>query len=234
MKYLIYCDESGESSFSEKSACECFVITALTIEVEKKKALQKALKRKFGKLIDKGWPKDLEIKASILHGIKWEPKIPQELKDLLDGDKYIEEILDLICNSCDPRIDFFAVRKDKILSPYFREAPYGIAYNFFAGKLLIKIIEQLKDCHLIMDQRNKETHNKQRFDDYIKTMLLQTMIDKKDNISLNIDHLDSFKVFGLRAVDFFSWSIYRFVEAKDNRFIKIIESRIKEAIRWYI
>ena len=77
MKYYIYCDESGEISFSSDSSYKCFSICALTIDEGKKNKIKNTMKRKNTKLYNLGWPKSIEIKANILHNMMLNKDIPQ-------------------------------------------------------------------------------------------------------------------------------------------------------------
>ena len=111
MKYFIYCDESGESSFSDSSIFEYFSVCALTISEDKKNKIKNTMKRKRAKLFKLGWPKDLEIKASILHNLKGHKDVPQKIKDIVNGDDFIKEILTSLKYACSPRIDYIIVKK---------------------------------------------------------------------------------------------------------------------------
>ena len=54
MKYFIYCDESGEISFSSESAYKCFSICALTIDEDRKNKIKNTMRRKKAKLYELG------------------------------------------------------------------------------------------------------------------------------------------------------------------------------------
>ena len=233
MKYFIYCDESGESSFSKDSAYDYFSICTLTIGEDKKNKIKNTMKRKTAKLYNMGWPKEIEIKASILHGLNSNNNISQDVKNNISGDEFIKEILLSLKNSCSPRIDYIAVGKDGLQDPSFRSAPYAIAYNFFAGKILIPIILECKDCFLTIDKRNKEMHAQRHFDGYIETKARGDAFEKKIDINLEIKHDESQNNFGLQVVDFFSWSIYRKIKNKDIRFFRIFEDLIHLKEEWY-
>jgi hypothetical protein len=233
MKYFIYCDESGESSFSDKSIYEYFSICTLTIDDNKRTKIKNTIKRKTAELYNLGWPKGIEIKASVLHGMKMNNNIPQKTKDTITGDVFIEKILTSVKNACSPRIDYIVVRKDGLKDPSFRNAPYGIAYNFFAGQVLIPIFLEYKDCFLTVDKRNKEMHSQRHFDGYIETKARGDAFEKGININLEIKHDESQTNYGLQAVDFFSWGIYRKVVKKDFRFFKIFNDLVQTNKEWY-
>ena len=70
--------------------------------------------------------------------------------------------------------------------PAFRRASYGIACNFFAGKILIPITLEYKDCFLTIDRRNKEMHAQRHFDGYIETKARGDAFEKGIDINLEI------------------------------------------------
>ena len=233
MRYFIYCDESGESSFSDKTAYKYFSICTLTIDENKRNKIKNTMQRKTAKLYNLGWPKEIEIKASILHGLRMNKYIPQELKNSINGDDFIREILRSLKYACSPRIDYIIIGKEGLADPCFRNAPYGIAYNFFAGKVLIPIILNFKNCFLTIDRRNKEMHAQRHFDGYIETKARGDAFEKKIGVNLEIKHDDSQNNYGLMAVDFFSWGIYRKMKDKDVRFFEIFEDLVQIREEWY-
>lgn len=233
MKYFIYCDESGEASFSDKSAYEYFSICALTIDENKRNKIKNTMKRKIAKLYNLDWPKEIEIKASVLHGLKMNKEIPQTVKNAINGDEFIKEVLTSLKYACSPRIDYIIVKKGGLKDPSFKNAPYAIAYNFFAGKILIPIILNYKDCFLTIDKRNKEMHAQRHFDGYIETKARGDAFEKKIEVCLEMKHDESQVNYGLQAVDFFSWSIYRKVTKKDLRFFEIFEDLVQIKEEWY-
>jgi len=233
MKYFIYCDESGETSFSKDSKHQHFSICALTVEESQRNKIKNTIRRKHAKLYRKGWPKDIEIKASLLHGLNFNKKIPLKLKKSITGDQFIKETLKSLKNSCSPRIDFFAVNKDEIVDEEFKHASYGIAYNYFAGKLLIPLIVNCRDSYITLDERSKETHSQMHFNGYLETQVRGYAIENNLNIRLEIEHANSRNNYGLQAVDYFSWSIYRKIEHNDESFFNIFKNLIKTKERWY-
>ncbi|MFC1496449.1 DUF3800 domain-containing protein [Candidatus Margulisiibacteriota bacterium] len=231
-RYIIYCDESGESSFSESSSYNHFTICTLSIPTDKIKKVKNTIKRKKAKLYKLGWPRNLEIKASILHGLQKNKSIPNSVKKSLNGDSFINEVLLSLKRACSPRIDYIVIKKSGIKDEKFKAAPYGIAYNFFAGKIIIPLILELKNCHFIIDQRNKEMHAQKHFDGYIETEVRGKAFENNVPVNLAIQHSDS-RIAGLKAVDFFCWSIFRKFESNDSRFYETFEDLICQKERWY-
>ena len=159
-------DESGGISFSEKSIYKYFSITTLTINESIENKIKNTMRAKKTKLYKLGWPRDVEIKANTLHNLRRNKKLCTCLKETVNGDEYIKEVLTSIKNSCQPRIDYLVVYKEKIKDESFKSANYGIAYNFFSGKLLIPLVKDLKECKVFVDPRNKERHSKKHFESY--------------------------------------------------------------------
>lgn len=95
------------------------------------------------------------------------------------------------------------------------------------------LILEIKDCFLTVDKRNKEMHNQKHFDGYIETRVRGDAFEKGIDLELEIKHDDSQTNYGLQAVDFFSWSIYRTIARKDERFFKIFEDLVKIGEKWY-
>ncbi len=233
MRHFIYLDESGEASFSEQTAFPYFSITTMTINEQDKKKIKNILRRAKAKLYKRGWPRAIEIKASILHGLQHHKEIPERLRNEIDGDKFIKSILEKLESSCRPRIDYIVVKKDGFTNPTFKAAPYGIAYNFLAGKILFPLIRNMSDCFLTVDKRNKETHSQKHFDGYIKTTVIGDAYDKRKDIVLQIKHEESHSNTGLQAVDFFCWSINRKMQNRDSRFFDVFTDLVETAHEWY-
>lgn len=230
---LIYCDESGEASFSPKSEFKYFVVCAITIDESMKSKLQHRMREKQLKLYKLGWPKKIEIKASVLHNMKRDRRIPRSVKAAIDGDAFIQEILISLKNSCSPRVDYIAINKQRLMNESFRNTPYGIAYNYFAGKILVPLVHACADCVLTVDRRSKEMHSHKYFDGYIETMLFKKAIAEGVSMNSVIRHEESHMSYGLQAVDFFAWSIYRAKNNQDRRFIKIFDHLVENKEEWY-
>ena len=59
-------------------------------------------------------------------------------------------------------------------------------------------------------------------------------VEKEININFCLEGLDSKDVYGLKAVDFFSWSVFRKFEYSDNRFFNLILEKLKRRREWYV
>ena len=231
--YLIFMDESGDISFSPDSDSKYFTITCLTIGEAIKNKIKDAMRHKKKKLYKLGWPRNVEIKATNLHGMKHDWRIPQDVKDAINGDDYIVKILESIKYSCQPRIDHITINKGRIRRASLRRAEYGIAYNYFSWELLRPMLIDFKNCKLIVDPKNKERHSKRHFEGYIETEVLKLMMGSRLAISFGIEQPDSHTNLGLQAVDFFSWSINRYVTGKGSQFYNIFKDLIVIGRRWY-
>lgn len=231
--YLIFMDESGDASFPEKPNSKYFLITCLTIYDSLNQKMKRIMQSKKAKLYRLGWPKNIEIKAYLLHKLNCNLSFRKKIGISIDGDESIKEVLTSIKNSYNPKIDYFAVNKARIKSKSLRSAEYGIAYNFFARKILCPLIIKAQNCRLIVDQRSKETHSKRHFNDYIKTEVIAEAVDRNIEVELKIQHFESHKALGLQSVDFFSWSLHRLIVYKDAQFYDIFKDLIGEYQRWY-
>lgn len=230
---LIFMDESGDISFSPDSNSKYFTITCLTIDEAIKNKIKNTMRHKKHKLYKLGWPRNVEVKATNLHGMKHDWRIPQKVKDVINGDGYIVKIIESIKYSCQPRIDYITINKDRIQKVSLRQAEYGIAYNFFSWELLRPIVIHLKNCKLIVDPKNKERHSKRHFEGYIGTEALKLKMGSRIAISFDIEQPDSHMSLGLQAVDFFSWSINRHITGKGSQFYDIFRDLIVIGKRWY-
>ena len=233
-KNYTYSDESGESSFSQKSHFKHFVFCALTVGENGNNKIKNILKRKRAELLGKGLPPEIELKANILNGIRKNAYIPGEVKNKIDGPEIIKELITKIVRVCSPRIDYITVNKDKITNNSLRNAPYGIAYNYFSGLILAPLCIELGEVALIIDQRNKELHHKKHFDGYLNTKILELCVEKDiSRMDISILHGDSKIIPGLQAVDLFSWSIFRKFEYGDETFFNIFKHVIKSRREWW-
>ena len=125
MKHL-FLDESGECSFTEASIYRHFLITILSVDASEVNKIKSHLRRKTASFIRRGWDRSKEIKAY---------KIYREFGK--------EGILDIILplmriNSLE--ISYIVINKEKIENLSFRNASYGVSYNYFTVVLLTELI----------------------------------------------------------------------------------------------
>lgn len=220
----LFLDESGECSFSSKSAYRHFLITILSVDPSAMNIMKNNLKRKFVGLIKKGWDKTQEAKAY------------EVFKNRKFGAKAISEVLDSLSRIDTLEISYVIVNKDKITNKAFRSAPYGTAYNYFTGVLLSELIfeDRFHDVHLIYDVKNKEAHENKHFREYLETKVAGTALERGIDVNLTIQGLNSKESYGLLAVDYFSWSIFRKFEYNDSRFFELFKHKLKRRREWYI
>lgn len=230
----IFLDESGEISFSARSSYEHFALTTLKVSEANLKPMKNVIKSVKGALHKRGWPRELEIKAYNLHGLHKNPRIPANLQSAIVGDDLITNILARLCRSCNPEIDYIVIRKNGLTSTSFRAANSSIAYNYFAGKVLSRPVKESGNCRMCPDPRNKETHSKKRFKEYICTKLHEEAFDQGRNLTVTVQSPPSHLEPGLQAVDFFAWSVFRKYEYGDDRFYEIFKNKIAERKTWYI
>lgn len=225
MAYTLFLDESGELGFSEGSS-KFFLITVLNTDEPKK--MKNRLRKQKTKLHDAGWPVDLEIKGTTLFSSPGNPRVPRSISDRKDEwlDQIIERVLDGAVS-----VHYSIVNKSR-MSEHLRRAPYGIAYNYFAGKLLTRAYAEhfAGPLVLIADQRSKEQHDKMTFGMYVRTQL----IAECEHIGMfEVRHEESHDILGLQAVDIISWGLFRYFEHNDRRYKTIIDPSVGYCDRWY-
>ena len=123
----LFLDESGECSFSVRSAYKHFVITILSIDESAINKIRNSLRRRFTKFIEKGWDRNREVKAFEI------------FKNRRFGENSVREVLDALTRIDTLAISYIVVNKEKIENKSFRNAPYGTGYNYFTGILLSEL-----------------------------------------------------------------------------------------------
>lgn len=223
--YYLFMDESGELGYQAGSSRH-FVIAVISTADSSR--LTRCIKKQTAKLIRAGWPKHVEIKATTL----WRSNVVEGVPGTISKDRVpaLTRMLQAIC-SCDLRIHYAVVNKAK-LSDKLKDAPYGITYNYFAGQLLCRAYKEhfAGPLMITVDQRNKETHTKLKFDGYLETRLV---IDCDHRQALTIRHEESQKVRALQAADLVSWAIFRNYEHADDRFLNLLRPRLGFRDDWY-
>lgn len=224
-EYDVFVDESGE--FGQKSGSSKFFLIA-ALSTANKKALNKRIKKEKAILYNDGWPGDIEIKGTSLWGSHHNSRIPQRISaNRIDILKRI--ITSIVLSPV--KVHYSIARKER-LAPHIRSAPYGVAYNWLAGKLLTRAYPEhfSGPLNLIVDQRNKETHSKMKFDGYVETQLV---CECSHTHHLAIEHAESHAIPGLQAVDFLSWGLFRYYEHDDNTFRPLILPALGYRDAWY-
>lgn len=224
--YHLYIDESGEFGRKEGSS-QYFIMTAINTQFPK--SLRKRLWKKKAELYGLGWPKDIEIKGTSLWGSHHNPKIPTVISD--KRAHHINAVLSAVLNG--PVRVYYSVVRKAGLKPHLFEAEDGILFNWIAGNLLVRAYPNrfAGPLNIIVDQRSKETHNKLKFDWYVENRLIA---DAGHDKTLNISHGESHTEFGLQAVDFISWALFRSIEHGDDQFIHSIAHSVDFVDNWYV
>ena len=220
----LFLDESGECSFSPNSAYKHFLITITSVDDSELYALKNKLKRQFAYFIKNGWDKAKEIKAFELY------------KNRKFGASAIFRVLNALMQLESIRISYLVVNKNNIKQQSFRDAPYGIGYNYFTGVLLSELVFQdnICDFQLTYDEKSKETHPNKRFVEYLQTKIYGSAFEFNRDVAFTLGRGKSHEVYGLRAVDFICWSIFRRFEYNDTRFFKVFAQKILRRREWYI
>ena len=133
------------------------------------------------------------------------------------------------------KISYLVVNKNNIKHQAFRDAPYGIGYNYFTGVLLSELVFQDNICYfqLTYDEKSKETHPNRRFAEYL-TKIYGSALELDTNVAFTLSRGKSHESYGLRAVDFICWSIFRKFEYSDTRFFNVFSQNILRRREWYI
>jgi len=222
--HFLFIDESGELGQSGGSS-EFFLITALC--TEHKKALEKRVWKEKAKLINDGWPKDIEIKGTSLWSSPYDPRIPKAISE--KREEIMCRILKAICDG--PNKVHYSIVKKKHLPSHLVKAEYGVAYSILCGSLLCKAYKPhfTGPLEIVVDQRTKETHSKQKFDGYLETKLIA---DCCHEVDLKLTHEESHDVPGLQAVDFLSWALFRKYEKKQPKFADLLKNNMGYCDDW--
>lgn len=220
----LFQDESGDCSFSQSSCYKHFLITILSINPQELNKVKNRLKRKFASFVNRGWDKTQEFKAYKLNRYK------------RLGEEAVSSVLNTLATIPSLEINYIVINKENITNLSFRQAPYGTAYNYFTGVLLSEIVFQdgLNDIYLVYDKRNKESHQNKHFQEYLETKIFGIALENDTNVNFSIAGDDSHKQYGLLAVDYFSWALFRKFEYQDDRFFKLFEDKLRRRREWYI
>ena len=220
----LFLDESGECSFSPNSRYKYFLITIISIDDSEYSTLKNRLKRQFSYFIRQGWNRTKEIKASELY------------KDRRFGASTVLRVLNAIMQLNTLKISYLVVNKNNITHQPFRGAPYGIGYNYFTGVLLSELVFQdnISYFQLTYDERNKETHPNKRFVEYLQTKIYGSALELNSDVAFTLIKGKSQEVYGLMAVDFICWSLFRKFEYSDNSFFNVFKRNILRRREWYI
>jgi len=70
-------------------------------------------------------------------------------------------------------------------------------------------------------------------DGYIETMLYREALEAELSLDFDITHEESHSNYGLQAVDFFTWSVYRAKSKGDMRCLEVFEDLVENKEEWY-
>ncbi len=223
---LIFSDESGELGFHDASS-KYYVVALLCTNQSKR--LKRVVQEFDAYLVRQGWPKDVEVKASTLFNCKRDRRIPDSFTLKQDPVPAICLMLNRI-SRLDAEADAIVINKRNI-NDNLRTLPFGILHNYYAGQVIVpRVIQYDGNVDLLVDKRSKERHPHMHFDGYIRTKVLW---EKGRFLNFEVRHEDSREIYGLRAADFVSWSIYRFFTWGDNRFFDLVSPFLKSLQKWY-
>lgn len=222
-------DESGQTTgFGKPGSSTTFNIALLVCKDTT--SVNRVLKRFEKNLTRAGWPAGYEIKASRLFGAHLDSNIPSSY---VFKRRPTEPLIDIYqkLSTCDIEVDYITVYKPH-LNESLKSAPFGIIYNYLAGQVLDYRVKNASSILLTVDAQNKEVHSGRHFDGYVETRSFASGANLR---RLDILHLDSARTRCLRAVDYFSWGIYRKYEAQDERFFELMKQNLnlENCLAWF-
>lgn len=224
----IYVDESGELGFDPKSS-KFYVVVALS--ATNPKTVGHIIRKFNGKLTKAGWPDNIEIKAATLFDAPKNPRIPKTFKYKQDTTHLLSYVIGKITGTVD-HIDVAVVRKDMVYDD-LRRLPFGVLHNYYCGQILVPAILQYSTVEVFVDRRSKEKHSLKHFDGYIQTRVYEGSLEGKKPILLDIQHVESHRVYGIAAADYISWAVFRRFESRDSRFWEIVKGKARKITGLY-
>lgn len=213
----LYLDESGDLGLGDRSSRHLLICI---IKVCNLPFLKSRMKREIARLYNKGWPKELEIKATSI----WQSQKDSRTQHCV-GDRWscIHTLLNSFLHNTD--IFYCAVHKANLSIP-----PRGMRYlyNHLCGELLADIHPCLpaSNVHLFADARSKAIDSKEGFETAVNTALL---VKCGHQFGFHVNYMDSTGAYGLKAVDFVSWALFRHHEHGDSSFLESLKPNIKIA-----
>jgi uncharacterized protein DUF3800 len=230
-------DESGDLGFGVGS--KYFVLAF--IDTAAGKALNKAVKNFNAHLINNGWNRDIEIKATNLWHSPKNELLTAKYRYKKDSTVPIETVLRAIAQTtC--RIGFVVIKLENVYDR-LKEVDCSILYNYFSWILLqYPLCSPEHDVSLYVDRRNREQHNLLKFDGYVEAKVgIERAERNHPPLTLQIQHLHAnsatefsgeqrarieFGIRGLQAADFVCWAIKRQFEDNELRWIKLLNDKI--------
>lgn len=232
----VFMDESGSLGFTP-GGTDYFVLAF--ISPESGSALNKCIKNFNAHLITNGWNPDVEIKASNVWNSPKNTKIPSTYKYKNNPTVPLTYILEAIAH-LDCYIEYVVIKLDTVK---IKSAPCAILYNYFALQLLKGPLCYFPVVDLFVDRRNREYHNLLKFDGYLEGKIGIERAEKdKPPLTCQIRHLHhgsasecvagekpkiEFGVRGIEAADFACWAIKSKFEDGNDRWYKLVESKVK-------
>ena len=98
-----------------------------------------------------------------------------------------------------------------------------ILFNYQAKELLVPYLKDLRQEHVMFDQRSQRVTSTQSLFDYLKT---EVLIVEQATTDLKLEWGYSHQQPGLQAVDIIASAIWQRYERDDHRLLNIIRDRI--------
>jgi len=223
----MFMDESGDSTGFGPGGSSTFNIAL--VKVSDSRTIRRISKRFCAYQINAGWPKLIEVKASLLFGAKWNRNIPDAYKYKACGDKQILSLLDSLVRT-EVRVDYLTIKKQNVVKN-LQTAPAFVLYNYLSGKLLGFNLKRERHIKLHYDMKNKEAKPKLNFASYLTTTLYTE--SPFDDFQLEFFPCDSMTDYCIRVADFVSWSVFRNFESGDSRFLDVLKPKVEYGYAWY-
>lgn len=225
---VIFQDETGELGF-DKGSSKFYVVTILVTDTPKR--LRNIIRKFNGKLIRAGWPRNCEVKATRLFNAPRDASIPDTFKYKNNPNPLLFKVLRNIVDAVS-YVDSIAVMKSTVY-PHLRTLPFGILHNYYAAQILIPNILKYPEVDLFVDKRSKERHSMRHFDGYIEGKVYESVFESQQRVKLAIYPVESHLDYGISAVDYVSWAIFRRFEVGDNRFFYLVKDKIQSIKTFY-
>ena len=200
----IYLDESGELEFSDKSS-KFFVIALL--KPKERNDIYRVMKK--------------VRKRKLKKSIKELGVIKAHNSDDFIRTKVLEGIAGTDCEI------YCIVFNKKAVFEYLRKEPKKL-YNYVAGVVLAESHNHTGKIRIIAHKRETNRMLRDDFNQYLQARL------REQNTPVEITHMNAENEFGLQAVDFVSWAIYRKYESSDGRFYDIIKGKIRAEVKLFM
>ena len=155
-----------------------------------------------------------------------ERKLKKKLRELheIKANNSNEEIRKFVLNrllTVECSISAVVIPKSKIQTELFSKK--NRLYSLLCGILFEHISLNTDKISITIDKKDSNQLIRNDFNQYLTNKILQ----KKKNIKIEINHLESYSSAQLQIVDFIAWAVNRKFTHNDSSYYEIIETKIK-------